>query len=180
MILNTRYKSHGPREAHSRVQRPYGHHGGLLAASQGDRLEMAALGVLLLAAAFNQVSAGLPPVADCASLAEAQLGPNITVISAVMAAVELDADSSDAAVAAAPTCTFVADTDVGDPSTIITSFKGLVDRDKCCAACYANPKCGVSIVLKVGMPGFPAGGCWLKSGAGTAQSKKGATTCRTF
>ena len=44
-----------------------------------------AIMALLLATATTQVSAGLPPVADCASLAEAKLGPNVTVLSAAMA-----------------------------------------------------------------------------------------------
>ena len=128
-------------------------------------------------------AAGLPPVADCASLADANLGPNVTVLSAA----EVDGawaaggsqQQAGQAAAGGGTCTFVDGVDVGEPSTVVTSFKGAgwVDQDKCCTACYANPKCGVAIVLDSSHKGLA--GCWLKTGAGATQKKLGATSCKT-
>jgi hypothetical protein len=76
-----------------------------------------------------------------------------------------------------PSCTFEKDVDVGEPGTIVTSIRGLVDGAKCCAACYANAKCSVAVVLPAGVG--PGPGCWLKTGAGKTYPSKGKTTCRT-
>ena len=130
-------------------------------------------------------AAGLPPVADCASLADANLGPNVTVLSAA----EVDGawaaggsqQQAGQAAAGGGTCTFVDGVDVGEPSTVVTSFKGAgwVDQDKCCTACYANPKCGVAIVLDSSHKGLA--GCWLKTGgaltAGGACATGGKLNC---
>eukprot|EP01046_Picozoa_sp_COSAG06_P025817 COSAG06_NODE_2190_length_7381_cov_3.312277_6_plen_221_part_00 len=140
---------------------------------------MAPLPLLLLLAAPQAVA--LPPVADCKSLAFAKLGPNVTVLSAEMATTPAASAAAGGAARGgeerrATTCTFAADEDVGDPSTVITTIKGLVDQDKCCAACYANAKCTVAVVLPAG--GWGAG-CWLKTGAGSKQHKPGVTACHT-
>ena len=84
------------------------------------------------------------PVVSCESLATAALGPNVTVLSAVLTKTLRTSPSSSPA---AQTCTYEDNVDVGDPSTIITHTAGLVDKDKCCALCFANPKCAVAAVL---------------------------------
>ena len=79
--------------------------------------------LLLALGAQRYAAAGLPPVADCASLAQAALGPNVTVLSAVIT------NASQTSAAAAPaaagggrpglggaTCTFEQNVDVGQPS----------------------------------------------------------------
>ena len=142
------------------------------------------MAVLLLLALSSSGPSGLPPVADCNSLAHATLGPNITVLSAelstVSAAVHAEANLRGQE-APRPTenvsCTFEKDVDVGDPSTIVASFKGLVDEQKCCAACYANPRCSVAAILPASVA--PGPGCWLKTGAGPTYNAKGKTVCRT-
>ena len=54
---------------------------------------------------------------------------------------------------------------------------GLVDKEKCCAECYANPKCAVAAVLPASYGKLS--GCWLKTGAGATEKKSGVTICHT-
>ena len=86
---------------------------------------------------------GLSPVSNCAALAKVRLGPNVTILSAAIT----DGASSPLASRSGSACTFEPGVDVGDPSTIIASFKGLEDKEACCAKCYAEPKCTVAAVL---------------------------------
>ena len=109
----------------------------------------------LLATTFSPAapalaSQGLSPISDCAALAQLRLGPNVTILSAAIT------DGASSSSSAGPTaahrgggsaCTFEPGVDVGDPSTIVASFKGLEDKEACCAKCYAEPKCTVAAVL---------------------------------
>jgi hypothetical protein len=131
--------------------------------------------VLLLLAMEVCTAAATKPIADCASLARASLGPNVTVLSAQETTVATTTTADDHL--AAGTCTFEKDVDVGQPDTIVASFKGLVDEKACCAACYANPKCVVAAILPAGVG--PGPGCWLKTGAGSTYAAKGKKICRT-
>eukprot|EP01050_Picozoa_sp_SAG11_P013505 SAG11_NODE_1581_length_4648_cov_3.265993_5_plen_295_part_00 len=138
---------------------------------------LASLLLPALAAAQRSAAAGLPPVADCASLAEAALGPNITVLSALITnASHSSAVRADTRPTHGPTCTFEKDVDVGSSKTVISHIAGLIDQDKCCTACYANPKCGVATILP---KGSWSPGCWLKTGAGSTYAKEGTVVCRT-
>eukprot|EP01043_Picozoa_sp_COSAG02_P060636 COSAG02_NODE_7965_length_2768_cov_45.347321_2_plen_348_part_00 len=128
----------------------------------------------LLALSSSASSSGPLPVADCHSLAQAALGPNITVLSAEESTASRYEDVQSGK---NMSCTFEKDIDIGDPSTIVASFKGLVDEQKCCAACYANPKCTVAAILPAGIG--PGPGCWLKTGTGKTYAAKGKTICRT-
>eukprot|EP00040_Diaphanoeca_grandis_P020936 m.111350 g.111350 ORF g.111350 m.111350 type:complete len:615 (-) comp28115_c0_seq1:975-2819(-) len=130
---------------------------------------------LLILQAQVHVSALLSPIATCESLASAALGPNVSILSA-----EVTTSASSyfsTAPEQASTCTFEDGIDVGQPSTIITAIKDLVDQEKCCAACYANPKCAVAAVLPASYGSNC--GCWLKTGSGATEKKPNVTICRT-
>lgn len=189
----------------------------------------------------EKTAVALPPIADCASLAHASLGPNISILSAqetttaaplasghgtgsfpgaacaaalaavcprnatrakvgspAAAAEVVECDSCagrnqvalreagcnaaavqswcTALLPAPGKCAFEDNMDVGQGDTVIAEIKGMVDEDKCCAACYANPKCVMAAILPAGGWGT---GCWLKTGAGKTYTKTGVKICRT-
>ena len=80
---------------------------------------------------------------DREALARAALGPNVPVLSAALTPTASPLDPTQPE----PACSFEEGVDVGDSSTVIGSIKKLVDRDQCCAACQANPKCVVAAIL---------------------------------
>ena len=72
-------------------------------------------------------------------------------------------------------CTYSSNKDVGDPSTILASFKGNFTEAQCCEKCQNNSACAVAALLD-----FTHGdlqGCWLKTGAGEVSHKAGSTAC---
>eukprot|EP01043_Picozoa_sp_COSAG02_P100526 COSAG02_NODE_36606_length_452_cov_1.739377_1_plen_129_part_01 len=73
--------------------------------------------VLLLLAMEVCTAAATKPIADCASLARASLGPNVTVLSAQETTVTTTTTTADDHLAAG-TCTFENDVDVGQTDTI--------------------------------------------------------------
>lgn len=77
--------------------------------------------------------------------------------------------------ASKPACTYTDGTDVGDPSSILASFKGNFTEAQCCARCQENSACAVAALLDATHGDLQ--GCWLKTGAGTASRKAGATAC---
>jgi hypothetical protein len=120
---------------------------------------------------FRSVVA-LDPVMDCSSLAHESLGANISVSSAELMNASLTTPTSPP-----ETCSFEDGVDVGDPSTVVTHIKDLVDQHKCCAECYANPSCSVAAVLSASYGNLT--GCWLKTGQGPTEKKSGVSICRT-
>ena len=79
-----------------------------------------------------------------------------------------------AASAANGTCTFKADTDVGDQSSIISHTRGTFTQQQCCDQCQANAACAVAALLDASTGNE---GCWLKSGEGGTYAHKGTTAC---
>ena len=76
------------------------------------------LGILLL----PELTAATKPIINCSSLAQVSLGPNTTILSAQIATA--DAIPSSESQTPNKTCTFEEGVDVGDPTTIVSSFKG--------------------------------------------------------
>jgi hypothetical protein len=119
----------------------------------------------------------MSPSVDCSSLASASLGPNISILSATLTP-QSGATTFVSNDGAAPTtCTFTNNQDHGDPSTIITHLKTVTSKNECCAQCYAEPKCKIAALLPASYGANV--GCWLKTGAGSAEAKEGVVSCKT-
>ena len=117
---------------------------------------------------------GVAPQSSCAGLASTALGDGVSVLSAAI--VHATPPGAAGERKKTGTCTYVADSDIGDSSSVLANYPGLVDTAACCAKCYANPRCGAAAVLPMS---WSNGGCWLKTGAGPVATKKGVTLCRT-